>query len=300
MNEPNDPFKDDADSIYRAPESDTTQAPKEDLLAAFLGPKNAQYYEQRFRRFEEQNSVVSWNWPAFFFGFFWLLYRKMWLFAVLYLFVLPIVQSVLLVALIAILGSDAGTTLYFLIWFLTSYIALPMFANWLYYRHAQGKLQKAATMSASPDQQALQLARTGGTSSVALVVLPLLLVFFVGILAAIAIPAYQDYTIRAQVSEGLMLSGGAKAAVIEYFMDTRQFPPDNAAAGVAPADAISGKYVASVEVYDGSVYITYGNAAHSTINGNDLVMTPTESAGSISWSCSSESIAPKHLPAACR
>ena len=76
----------------------------------------------------------------------------------------------------------------------------------------------------------------------------MIVVAIIGILAAIAIPAYQDYTIRAQVSEGLNLSGGAKAAVTEYFQDQGAFPVNNAQAGLAPGVNINGKYVSQVLV----------------------------------------------------
>ena len=79
----------------------------------------------------------------------------------------------------------------------------------------------------------------------------MIVVAIIGILAAIAIPAYQDYTIRAQVSEGLNLAGGAKAAVSEYTMDTGNFPVDNTEAGIsAAATDINGKYTTSVTVAD--------------------------------------------------
>jgi len=76
----------------------------------------------------------------------------------------------------------------------------------------------------------------------------MIVVAIIGILAAIAIPAYQDYTIRAQVSEGLNLSGAAKAAVTEYFQDQGTFPNSNNLAGLEAAVNISGKYVSDVEV----------------------------------------------------
>jgi Tfp pilus assembly major pilin PilA len=301
MSDPNDPFKDDADSVYRTPESDTTQALKGDLLAAFLGPKNAEYYAQRFRRFEEENTAVSWNWPAFFVTFPWLLYRKMWLNAALYFFVMPTVYVLLLVGLIAVLGYETGTALYYLLWFLTGFLGIPLFANWLYYRHAQGKLQKATMMSASPDQQALQLARTGGTSSVIVILLPLAMIFIVGILAAIAIPAYQDFTIRAQVSEGLNLSGAAKAAVTDRFQSTGELAANNEIAGLLPANRLTGKYVSSVAVDAGNVVITYGNQANALIDGQTIVLTPEIQPNNLlNWACSSQSIRPAYLPAACR
>jgi len=74
----------------------------------------------------------------------------------------------------------------------------------------------------------------------------MIVVAIIGILAAIAVSAYQDYTIRAQVSEGLNLAGGAKEAVSEYFMDRGAYPTTNAMAGLSAAASISGKYVVGV------------------------------------------------------
>jgi len=131
----------------------------------------------------------------------------------------------------------------------------------------------------------------------------MIVVAIIGILAAIAIPAYQDYTIRAQVSEGLNLSGGAKAAVTEFFQDRGVMPSDNTEAGLAGDTEIQGKYVASVEVVGGTITVTYGNAAHAIIAGAELDLAPdTTSPGSVQWLCTTGgvTIENKHLPAACR
>jgi len=129
----------------------------------------------------------------------------------------------------------------------------------------------------------------------------MIVVAIIGILAAIAIPAYQDYTIRAQVSEGLNLSGGAKAAVTEYFQDRGEFPTDNEEAGLADDTDIQGKYVASVGVVDEVITVTYGNSAHTTIEDQTITLTAdTTSAGSVQWLCASTDLEAKHLPAACR
>lgn len=291
----------DSESIYRAPSSDTRFAPKGDLLAAYVGPKNADYYSRQFDRFKNRNGSVSWNWPVFFVTSVWLLYRKMWLNAFFYWLVLPVVLTVLTV-MIARFGGQAFSGLFYYGTYLSiAFLLMPMFANRLYYRHAQNKVNKVATITSSAEQQSAELARIGGTSNVVLVVVPFILIAAVGILAAIAIPAYQDYTIRAQVFEGLNLSGGAKAAVAELFMDTGELADNNDTAGLVAADRISGTYVSSVAVTGGDIVITYGNQAHTVINGNTLVLKPERrSENVLNWTCSSPSIAPKHLPAACR
>ena len=131
----------------------------------------------------------------------------------------------------------------------------------------------------------------------------MIVVAIIGILAAIAIPAYQDYTIRAQVSEGLNLSGGAKAAVTEFFQDRGVMPTDNTEAGLAGEADIQGKYVDEVLVTNGVIAVQYGNDAHAVITGQHLELTPnTTNPGSVAWDCATATgeIENKHLPAACR
>ena len=134
----------------------------------------------------------------------------------------------------------------------------------------------------------------------------MIVVAIIGILAAIAIPAYQDYTIRAQVSEGLSLAAGAKAAVAEYYQDQGDFPSDNDEAGLEDAANIKGKYVDAVTVASaGAINVTYSNAsgfsANKNINGATLTLQAADNAGSIAWTCSGDAtLVDKWLPAACR
>jgi type IV pilus assembly protein PilA len=127
----------------------------------------------------------------------------------------------------------------------------------------------------------------------------MIVVAIIGILAAIAIPAYQDYTIRAQVSEGLNLAGGSKVAVTEFYQDTGGFPTTNAMAGVSDSAQIFGKYTTGVVIGAlGAITVTYGNDANSNLVGS-LTLTPNDNVGAIEWSCAA-TFANKWLPASCR
>ena len=115
----------------------------------------------------------------------------------------------------------------------------------------------------------------------------MIVVAIIGILAAIAIPAYQDYTIRAQVSEGMTLAATAKAAVAESFLNDGEVPADRTAAGMsATASDTEGKYVEGVSITNGTITVLYGNDANQAINLETISLTPYESAdGSIVWRC---------------
>ena len=123
----------------------------------------------------------------------------------------------------------------------------------------------------------------------------MIVVAIIGILAAIAIPQYQNYVARAQVAEGLALASGAKTAVAEYRSTTGEWPADNAAAGLAEAAVITGKYVASVTAKrfadatspQFEIVALFKDMAHANIAGGLLVLVGKEEGGSISWTCAS-------------
>ena len=129
----------------------------------------------------------------------------------------------------------------------------------------------------------------------------MIVVSIIGILAAVAVPMYLDYTVRSQIAEGLTVAGGAKSAVTEYYQGTGIFPTDNAQAGLSAATDISGKYVESVTAAGDVITILYGNDANAKIDGEIVTLTATDNFGSISWACASGGVIQnKHLPSPCR
>ena len=130
----------------------------------------------------------------------------------------------------------------------------------------------------------------------------MIVVAIIGILAAIAIPAYSDYTIRSQVSEGLNLTAAAKAAATEYFQDRGVFVTSNADAGLPAAADIVGTFVTQVNINNaGAIQVTFGNRAHTNINGGILSLTPVTTSGGVRWNCTGDVLLPnKYVPPSCR
>jgi type IV pilus assembly protein PilA len=145
----------------------------------------------------------------------------------------------------------------------------------------------------------------------------MIVVAIIGILAAIAIPAYQDYTIRAQVTEGLNLAGDLKASIAEWYAQTGEWA-DLAQLGISGGATVkAAKYVTGVDVVDGTITITYGNQANQNIDTQTLSLKPgvnanfdvvwvcgnadTPSAGDVSTSGAvNTTLLNKYLPATCR
>ena len=158
----------------------------------------------------------------------------------------------------------------------------------------------------------MKLNATGKQQGFTLIEL-MIVVAIMGILAAVAIPAYQDYTKRAHVSEGLSLASGAKGAVTEYYSSEGAWPADNSTAGIAAAANISGNAVTSVTISSetsgcpasaascAKIAIVYNSKVDATNNVVELFAVADT--GAISWTCASgatNGVAASYLPANCR
>ena len=140
----------------------------------------------------------------------------------------------------------------------------------------------------------------------------MIVVAIIGILAAIAIPAYQNYTIRAQITEGLNLADGWKTAIAEYYANTGGWPDQTNLAGT---NTSTSKYISEVTVSGGTIKITYGNQVNTKVSGSVLAVTPwTNQNNDIIWVCGTAAtpasvssggavvttnVSPQYLPSAC-
>ncbi|WP_127250580.1 pilin [Neisseria meningitidis] len=150
----------------------------------------------------------------------------------------------------------------------------------------------------------------------------MIVIAIVGILAAVALPAYQDYTARAQVSEAILLAEGQKSAVTEYYLNHGEWPANNSSAGVASsATDIKGKYVQSVTVANGVITAQMASSnVNNEIKSKKLSLWAKRQNGSVKWFCgqpvardatatdadvtaasdTTANIDTKHLPSTCR
>jgi type IV pilus assembly protein PilA len=123
----------------------------------------------------------------------------------------------------------------------------------------------------------------------------------IGVLTSFALPAYQSYSIRAQIAEGLGLTGPLTLAIAAYQNDNGTYPSDNAEAALPPPDGYAGRFVNSIAISENVISIRYGNEANALIQGREVTLTATRTAGSLSWVCAGGgSISRSYLPPSCR
>ena len=138
----------------------------------------------------------------------------------------------------------------------------------------------------------------------------MIVVAIIAILAAIAIPAYQDYLVRSQVSEGMTLMDGAKTALAEFYSNTGRMTATNSSVGLS--STITGSYVTAAGLNNanpGVIVAVYGNKANAAITGKYIALSPITAAGSISFVCTNKTglgsqgrspVPSKYLPTSCR
>jgi Tfp pilus assembly major pilin PilA len=291
---------------------------KEDLEALYraaVGHKKAGFYVPKFLKFDQPGgSRLSWNWPAFFVAFYWFLYRRMYVAWAIYSLLIPIGIAVLTTVVGHILGKPAATVFDLVVSIGYYFGVIPALANSLYHHEVKDRIAALREKVPETSAQLLVLDNTSPTNNFIWIIIVVVMIAMIGILAAIAIPAYQDYTIRAQVSEAFPLADQVETAVSEHYEANKSW-----AANIEELDfsqSPSGRYVSTLSVDRGTVTVTFGNQANYLIAKRRLSFRPmTSGTDTIIWKCGYKSdadsadievganltdIPQKFLPAKCR
>jgi len=261
---------------------------EEEAWAAVVGESKADYYLPRFDRAASGQSA-SWHWPAFFVTWWWMLYRKMWIPALIYFFAPSIVMG----ALGAVIPS-AGA----LLGWLAVLIVPAIFANRWYYGHCTNKIAQVRARGGSKEQLIARLEAVGGTSNAALIVLLVLIIPIIGILAAVALPAYQTYTVKAKVVDAMPVANDVAAAVGKQFEQTGALPSSDDLNRMLAGAPHHSKYVSGVELDGTSGVLKVKIDVSPSVSGS-LLMTPNaDNNRHLSWACSTDDLK-RYVPKSC-
>lgn len=286
--------------FQKAQGRDDGSADVAEYYKAVLGPKNQDYYLGQFSRFDADGKVsVTWHWPAFFMTLYWMLYRKMWLFALAY-FIFPYLFFGLMAVIAGVTGSSANMLVGagYVLYLLGIMFLLPMYANALYYNHCKKQISAVKASTADVQRQLGELSGKGGTSNIAIIILLIfVLIALLGIIAAIAIPAYQDYTTKARVAQAYELGRSAADSVTRYYNLHQALPGDLGVAGFASSLPPSVREV-GMNNQNGTLTITLDGAV---AGGKSFALEPAlDEGGQLYWSCTSAEVGDRYLPQACR
>jgi type IV pilus assembly protein PilA len=215
------------------------------------------------------------------------------------------VYSVALAVLSLGLQSRISSQIGSIVYLVYPYLLVPLFANSFYHRFIRRRIDAICARISDPALRLTELSNFSATNSMGWIVAIPVGVSLIGVIAAIAIPAYQTYVIRAQVTEGLNLARPLQEAVTRAYAQTHQWVADDRDLGTT--FTLSGHFVSQVVIIDGSVIILYGNAAGRIIVGKELVLKPRVDGRGVAWECgyrieggSVTSVPPRVLPSRCR
>jgi len=276
--------------------SDSDVMTEDEAWAAVIGDSNTHHYLTRFDRLAKGESG-GWHWPAFFVTWYWMLYRKMWVPALLY-FVAPWVGGIV----ISLAGAAAPALAVLLSaaqWLAIIFVP-PLLANKWYFKHCENKIREVRTRGGSKDQMLARLEAAGGTSSILVIVLAVFgLIATIGILAAIALPAYQTYTVKAKVADAMLVGAEVSAAVGKQYEQTGQLPGQADVDNFVLQASHHSKYVAGVDLDSASATLTV-HVSVPPVEGSYQLVPTSDNNHHLSWSCRSTDKLSRYVPARCR
>lgn len=289
-----------------APNVAASDAPLADelLWKAAVG-RRSDYYLPRFAKYERQKrSFPSWHWPALFIAFWWALYRKAWGGAVLFFF-LPILIGLLFAIGASLLPPEYSIAANVAHWMgiLAAYVLPAMLANGVYYRRVKAWVHEARSRYPDSATQVAYLTGKGGTSGGVAVVAAsaLVAVPLIGIVAAIALPAYQDYVVRTKVATVMAAVEPLKQQIESHVSENNSLPREIDLGTFRGTQGA--KYIDDIRFDNatGTITIVFG-VIDSRLNGKSIEWVPSEAPGQpTNWVCRTVDRVPAQLlPAVCR
>ncbi len=268
---------------------------EQEAWGAVIGDSNTDYYLTRFERLA-RGEGARWHWPALLVTWYWMLYRKMWVPALIYFFVPGIVVSVLS----ALMPSAAGPLL--LAWWLTLFIAPAMMANGWYFGHCKAKIRDVRARGGSKEQMLARLEAAGGTSNIIVIIVAIFaLIAGIGILAAVALPAYQTYTVKAKVSDAALVGDEMAATVGKQYEQTGVLPSNSDVERMLSGASHQSKFVRGIEIDGTTGALTVRVNAGARIDGAIVMVPSADTSGNhhLTWTCMNDGLQ-RYAPARCR
>ena len=277
--------------------SDSDILTEDEAWAAIIGDANTHHYLTRFERLARGDSG-GWHWPAFFITWYWMLYRKMWVPAVLYFFA-PWV-GMLVIGIVAAASPGLGVILYLAQW--VAILVVPgLMANAWYFKHCENKIRDVRARGGSKDQIVARLEAAGGTSSVVVIIVAVLgIICTIGILAAVALPAYQTYTVKAKVVDALPVAYDVAAEVGKVYEQTGTLPAQSDVDIFRLRAPHQSKFVGSIDLDNTSGMLTLKiNSAGQAGEGAIHLVPSSDNNHHLTWACTAGASMKRFVPASC-
>lgn len=267
---------------------------------AFIGKINTNYYLRKFDHFDANHRITpTWHWPAFFATFYWFLYRKLWLQALIY-FLTPIILTIVILIISSNLKGSANTiiTLVVLVGILSILFLPPMFANAIYYKQCKKKFLEL-DKSHEIRVQVADLAAEGGISKLALFLIIVLNLSIIGYFLKSGYSIYQGYAIPEKVMGALNFARPAQDSVASYYMKTQILPKNLTEAGFSNRPLPDS--IKSINLYNSDKrYAVTMTMNTDPIKDKVVYLIPfLDEKKNMVWRCRSAEIPEKYLPSVC-
>ena len=298
----------DDNSPYQAPSASVgiTTDDSDDVMVAYLGNSNADYYLRVFSKMRAGAGVFSWNWAAMLATSPWLLYRRLWLWFFVFWLGAPFVAG-LLAGIVTAFNPVAGAATFTVAYFFIP----PLLANYLFFRKAETDVRSAKALSPRLETQVSEAQRLGGTNAMGAIIFGVICYgwFALGIYTALQ-PTINTYAKRdrptaagnfvasSQVYFGVEAAEDAMLSVEDFYVEYGRYPDTSDEAGYSSGEL--DPLIDWIMVDEGRVVVAFSRSAHPLVATEQLFMIPRVEFGELEWRCGSASIDGSLLPESCR